>query len=135
MLSVACGGRRETGKGGRQRDFGTTYTRLRKPHVYPRSAFFFCACVYVKVQAWPSVMAQIVFAGFRPIKGIDDYFHGAALTSGDKLYAASHVACVKDGVDVHAKCHSQQGKQVYDVILHVSKAYCYTKIEVTKLAP
>lgn len=82
-------------------------------------------------------MSQVLFAGFRPIKGLRDYFHGAALTSGEKLHAASHVRDVKvvDGVDVHAKCRSQQGKQLYEVILHVSKTYRYIKAEVTELPP
>uniref|UniRef100_A0A224Y8I6 SWIM-type domain-containing protein n=1 Tax=Rhipicephalus zambeziensis TaxID=60191 RepID=A0A224Y8I6_9ACAR len=68
-------------------------------------------------------MSQILFAGFRPIKEIGDYFHGAASKSGDKLHTASHVRDVKevDGLDVHAKCRSQQGKQLYEVILHLDK--------------
>ncbi|KAH6924592.1 hypothetical protein HPB50_019657 [Hyalomma asiaticum] len=61
-------------------------------------------------------MSQILLTGFRPIKGISEHFHNAALTSGEKLYAASHVLDVKevDGLDVHAKCRSE----VYEVILH-----------------
>ncbi|KAH6923568.1 hypothetical protein HPB50_002298 [Hyalomma asiaticum] len=68
-------------------------------------------------------MSQILLAGFRPIKGISEHFHNAALTSGEKLYAASHVLDVKevDGLDVHAKCRSQPGRQVYEVILHLDK--------------
>ncbi|XP_077502566.1 uncharacterized protein LOC144113400 isoform X1 [Amblyomma americanum] len=68
-------------------------------------------------------MSQVVLAGFRPIKGTEEYFHPASLTSGKKLYDAGHVSFVTevDGVNVRAKCRSQQGKQVYDVSLHINK--------------
>lgn len=75
------------------------------------------------------------FAGFRPIKGVDDYFHGAALKSEDKLHPASHVRDVKEGDDLDVKCCSQQGKQLYEIILHVNNTCYDTKIEVTELPP
>ncbi|KAH6926338.1 hypothetical protein HPB50_017386 [Hyalomma asiaticum] len=43
----------------------------------------------------------------------------------EKLYAASHVLDAKevDGLDVHAKCRSQQGRRVYEVILHTAASF------------
>lgn len=78
-----------------------------------------------------------IFRPASPLKGLRDHFHLSALTSGENPHAASHVRDVKvvNGVDVRAKCGSQQGKLLYKVILHVSKTYRYITAEVTELPP
>lgn len=82
-------------------------------------------------------MSEVLFVGCRSIKGLRDHFHLSALTSRENPHAASHVRDVKvvNGVDVRAKCGSQQGKLLYKVILHVSKTYRYITAEVTELPP
>lgn len=69
-------------------------------------------------------MSKIVLCGFKPVQRLEEYFRQSVLLKGEKLYDAGHVYDVKetDGVVVSARCHSQQGKQLYVVSLRVSTA-------------
>lgn len=66
-------------------------------------------------------MSQVLHCGFSPDAGLEKYFRPSALSLLYKLWEASHVEslCEVDGINVFAKCHSQQGKQYYSVSLHV----------------
>lgn len=64
----------------------------------------------------------ILFCGFKPIQDIGNFYRDQALEKGKRLFQNNHVYGVREenGTDIAAKCHSQQGKHVYDVTLQVS---------------
>ncbi|KAH8033529.1 hypothetical protein HPB51_013606 [Rhipicephalus microplus] len=68
-------------------------------------------------------MPTIVLCGFKPVQRLEQYFRPSVLLKGEKLYATRRVYDVKetDGLVVRARCHSQQGKQLYIVSLLVFK--------------
>nr|XP_037270194.1 uncharacterized protein LOC119161783 [Rhipicephalus microplus] len=71
-------------------------------------------------------MPTIVLCGFKPVQRLEQYFRPSVLLKGEKLYATRRVYDVKetDGLVVRARCHSQQGKQLYIVSLLPRKAEC-----------
>ncbi|KAM7281805.1 uncharacterized protein ISCGN_016724 [Ixodes scapularis] len=63
----------------------------------------------------------ILFCGFKPIQDIGNFYRDQALEKGKRLFQNNHVYGVREenGTDIAAKCHSQQGKHVYDVTLQL----------------
>ncbi|KAM7288157.1 putative nuclease HARBI1 isoform X1 [Ixodes scapularis] len=64
----------------------------------------------------------VLFCGFRDIEDVGSFFRDQALEKGYRLFENSHVYAVReeDGVDIAAKCHSQQGKHVHDVTIRLN---------------
>ncbi|KAM7296494.1 uncharacterized protein ISCGN_021652 [Ixodes scapularis] len=64
----------------------------------------------------------VLFCGFRDTEDIGSFFRDQALEKGYRLFKNNHVYAVReeDGVDIAAKCHSQQGKHVYDVTIRLN---------------
>ncbi|XP_040072767.1 uncharacterized protein LOC120844851 isoform X2 [Ixodes scapularis] len=64
----------------------------------------------------------VLFCGFRDIEDVGSFFRDQALEKGHRLFENNHVYAVReeDGVDITAKCHSQQGKHVYDVTIRLN---------------
>ncbi|CAN7999424.1 unnamed protein product [Ixodes hexagonus] len=64
----------------------------------------------------------VLFCGFKAIEDIGSFFRDQALEKGNRLFENNHVYAVReeDGTDIAAKCHSQQGKHVYDVTIRLN---------------